>query len=85
MLFPANKDYVKASHVAGTIESWTDTEIKVRVPQVAVHGTILITRGSWDMLPDGTCCKDKEWIQSKAGEFTPTGLDKIMENYRKSN
>lgn len=85
VLFPANPDFVKASHVAGTIESWTDTEIKVRVPRVAVPGTILISRGSWDMLPDGTCCKDKEWIQSKAGEFTPTGLDKIMENYRKSN
>lgn len=84
VLFPANQDYVKASHVAGTIESWTDTEIKVRVPQVAVPGTILIARGSWDMLPDGTCCKDKEWIQSKAGEFTPTGLSDLAEKFRKS-
>lgn len=84
VLFPANKDYVKASHVAGTIESWTDTEIKVRVPHVAVPGTILITRGSWDMLPDGTCCKDKEWIQSKAGEFTPTGLEKLTQDYLKT-
>ena len=70
VLFPANKDFVKASHVAGYVESWTDTEIKVRVPQVAVPGTVLITRGSWDMLPDGTCCKDKEWVQSEAGFFT---------------
>lgn len=84
VLFPANKDYVKASHVAGTIESWTDTEIKVRVPHVAVPGSILITRGSWDMLPDGTCCKDKEWIQSQAGEFTPTGLEKLTQDYLKS-
>ncbi|HEV8243558.1 MAG TPA: IPT/TIG domain-containing protein [Nitrospirales bacterium] len=81
VLFPANKDYVKASHVAGYVESWTDTEIKVHVPQVAVPGTIMISRGSWDMLPDGTCCKDKEWVQSQAGEFTPTGLDKVTADY----
>jgi len=84
VLFPANKEFVKASHVAGYVESWTDTEIKVRVPQVAVPGTVLVTRGSWDMLPDGTCCKDKEWIQIKAGNFTPTGLDKITSDYLKN-
>ena len=56
--------------VAGMVVSWNDTEIKVRVPQVAVPGTVMITRGSWDLLPDGTCCKDKEWIQTKAGNFT---------------
>jgi IPT/TIG domain len=84
VLFPANMEFVKASHVAGYVESWTDTEIKVRVPQVAVPGAVLITRGSWDMLPDGTCCKDKEWIQIKAGNFTPTGLDEITSDYLKS-
>jgi len=84
VLFPANQDYVRSSHVAGTIESWTDTEIKVRVPNVAVPGTILIARGSWDMLPDGTCCKDKEWIQSKAGEFTPTGLSELTDQFQKA-
>ena len=73
------KGYLK-SLLGGT---WTDTEIKVRVPQVAVSGTVLITRGSWDMLPDGTCCKDKEWVQSEAGFFTPTGLDKITSEYMK--
>ena len=83
VLFPANKDFVKATHVAGYVESWTDTEIKVRVPQVAVPGTVLISRGSWDMLPDGACCKDKEWIQREAGFFTPTGLDKITSEYMK--
>ncbi|MEK6603737.1 MAG: IPT/TIG domain-containing protein [Nitrospirota bacterium] len=83
VLFPANKDFVKATHVAGYVESWTDTEIKVRVPQVAVPGTVLISRGSWDMLPDGSCCKDKEWIQREAGFFTPTGLDKITSEYMK--
>ena len=84
VLFPANKEFVKASHVAGYVESWTDTEIKVRVPQVAVPGKVLITRGSWDLLPDGTCCKDKEWIQFEAGRFTPTGLDKITADYLKN-
>jgi len=84
VLFPANKEFVKASHVAGYVESWTDTEIKVRVPQVAVPGTVLITRGSWDLQPDGTCCKDKEWIQTKAGAFTPTGLDKVTSDYLKN-
>jgi hypothetical protein len=84
VLFPANTEFVKASHVAGYVERWTDTEIKVRVPQVAVPGTVLITRGSWDMLPDGTCCKDKEWIQVKAGNFTPTGLDKLTSDYLKN-
>ncbi len=83
VLFPANKDFVKATHVAGYVESWTDTEIKVRVPQVAVPGTVLISRGSWDMLPDGSCCKDKEWVQREAGFFTPTGLDKITSEYMK--
>src|SRR3989454_121280 len=84
VLFPANKEFVKASHVAGYVENWTDTEIKVRVPQVAVPGKVLITRGSWDMLPDGTCCKDKEWMQFEAGRFTPTGLDKITADYLKN-
>lgn len=84
VLFPANKEFVKASHVAGYVESWNDTEIKVRVPNVAVPGTVLLTRGSWDMLPDGTCCKDKEWIQIKVGNFTPTGLDKITSEYLKN-
>src|SRR5881628_917760 len=84
LLFPANEGYVKASHVAGYVESWTDTEIKVGWRRGAVPGTVLITRGSWDMLPDGACCKDKEWIQTKAGIFTPTGLDKITSDYLKN-
>jgi hypothetical protein len=84
VLFPANPDLVKASHVAGYVESWSDTEIKVHVPQVAIPGKVVISRGSWDLLPDGTCCKDKEWIHSEAGFFTPTGLDEIEEQYRKS-
>ena len=84
VLFPANPDLVKASHVAGYVESWTDTEIKVHVPQVAVPGEVLISRGSWDLLPDGSCCKDKEWVQIPAGFFTPKGLQEIEQHYRKN-
>jgi uncharacterized protein (TIGR03437 family) len=84
VLFPAKADYVKASHVAGIVESWTDSEIKVRVPRVADPGTIVIRRGSWDMLPDGTCCKDKQWVETEAGFFTPTGLEAIEQDYRKN-
>ncbi len=84
VLFRAKGDIVKASHVAGYVQSWSDTEIKVRVPRVAETGMVVIRRGSWDMLPDGSCCKDKEWVETEAGLFTPTGLDKIDEEYRKN-
>ena len=84
VLFKAKGDLVKASHVAGYVQSWTDTEIKVRVPRVAEPGMVVIRRGSWDMLPDGTCCQDKQWVETEAGFFAPTGLDKIDEEYRKN-
>ena len=84
VLFKAHPDLVRASHVAGMVESWTDTEIKVRVPRVAVPGVVVIRRGSWDLLPDGTCCKDKEWVETQAGFFTPTGLDELDAEYRKN-
>lgn len=84
VLFPANPDLVKASHVAGYVESWTDSEIKVHVPQVAVPGEVLISRGAWDLLPDGTCCKDKEWIQVPVGSFSPKGQEDIEREYRKN-
>jgi len=84
VLFKAKGDLVKASHVAGYVESWSDTEIKVRVPQVADPGIVVIRRGSWDMLPDGTCCQDKQWVETEAGFFTPTGLEELDEQYRKS-
>lgn len=84
VLFKARGDMVKASHVAGIVQSWTDNEIKVRVPRLAESGMIVIRRGSWDMMPDGTCCQDKRWVETEAGLFTPTGLDKIEEDYRKN-
>jgi hypothetical protein len=84
VLFKARGDLVKASHVAGYVQSWTDTEIKVRVPRLAEPGMVVIRRGSWDMMPDGSCCQDKRWVETEAGLFTPTGLDKIEEEYQKN-
>jgi hypothetical protein len=84
VLFPAKTDFVRASHVAGIIESWSDNEIKVRVPRLAESGEIVLRRGSWDLLPDGTCCKDKQWVETPAGHFTPTGLEDIDREYRKN-
>jgi hypothetical protein len=26
-------------------------------------------RGSWDLLPDGTCCTPKKWLTLEAGTF----------------
>jgi hypothetical protein len=69
---------------AALITSWTETEIKVQVPRRHLFGIGTVTkfhtdlskgpleirRGSWDLLPDGTCCTEKKWISVKAGEFT---------------
>jgi uncharacterized protein (TIGR03437 family) len=84
VLFPANKDYVRAKYVAGIVESWTDTEIKVRVPRLAEPGDIVIRRGSWDLLPNGDCCKDKQWVETPVGHFSPSGLEEIDSDYRKN-
>ena len=70
--------------VAGMVLSWSDTEIKVRVPRrgvfgVGIHerfvpdlskGPLVVRRGSWDLLPDGSCCTPKRWVSVAAGEFT---------------
>ena len=84
VLFPAKEDYVRAKYVAGIVESWNDNEIKVRVPRLAEPGDIVIRRGSWDLLQDGTCCKDKQWVETPAGHFTPSGLEDIDRDYRKN-
>ncbi|MEK6525409.1 MAG: hypothetical protein AABZ22_00905, partial [Nitrospirota bacterium] len=78
------------SGLAGMVVSWSDTEIKVRVPRRGVFGVgiqekfipdlskgpLVVRRGSWDLLPDGTCCTTKQWVSVVAGEFTiqATGL-----------
>lgn len=70
--------------LAGMVVSWTDTEIKVRVPRRQVYGIgrpgefvtdatsgpLVVRRGSWDLLPDGTCCTPKRWVSVEAGHFT---------------
>lgn len=72
------------SNVAAIVISWTDTEIKARVPHRHLFGVgkpgefnpdlstgaLVVRRGSWDILPDGTCCTPKKWLTLEAGTFT---------------
>lgn len=69
---------------AAVVESWSDTEIVVKVPHRNLYGIgkrgeffdnlatgpLMVRRGSWDVLPDGTCCTPKKWISVEAGPFT---------------
>ena len=69
---------------AGMVQSWTDSEIVVRVPHRNLYGIgkrgeffdnlatgpLVVRRGSWDVLPDGTCCSPKQWLTVEAGPFT---------------
>ncbi len=70
--------------IATQVMSWSNTEIQVRVPRrlwfgIAtpdgfdtdrMSGEVIIRRGSWDWLPDGTCCTEKQWVDAIAGPFT---------------
>jgi hypothetical protein len=72
------------SNIAAQVMSWTDTEIVVRVPHRNLYGLgkrneffnelatgpLVVRRGSWDVLPDGTCCTPKKWLTLEAGTFT---------------
>ena len=72
------------SSVAAQVMSWTDTEIVVRVPHRNLYGVgkpheffnelatgpLIVRRGSWDVQPDGTCCRPKKWLTLEAGTFT---------------
>ncbi len=69
--------------VGAIVLSWTDDEIKVRIPHRNVYGIgkpgefnpdlssgpLVVRRGSWDLLPDGSCCTPKKWITLEAGPF----------------
>ncbi|MCS6286253.1 MAG: IPT/TIG domain-containing protein [Nitrospira sp.] len=69
---------------AALVQSWTDTEIVVKVPHRNLYGIgkrgaffddlstgpLVVRRGSWDVLPDGTCCTQKQWLTIEAGQFT---------------
>jgi len=75
---------------AALVQSWTDEEIVVKVPHRNLYGIgkkgeffdnlatgpLVVRRGSWDLLLDGTCCSPKKWITLEAGPFTieATGL-----------
>ena len=64
--------------------SWTDEEIKVRVPRRQafgvtnpegidfnlLEGELIVKRGSWDLLKNGKCCTPKKWVSALAGPFT---------------
>ncbi len=70
--------------IAAVVVSWTDNEIKVRVPHRHVFGIgkkaefstdlatgpLIVRRGSWDLLPDGSCCTAKKWVTLDVGQFT---------------
>jgi len=70
--------------IAAHVVSWHDTEIQIRVPRRPlfgignpvgfetdlVTGEIIVRRGSWDWLPEGTCCTAKQWVNAIAGPFT---------------
>jgi len=70
--------------IASLVVSWTDTEIRVRVPRRPVFGIgnpegfdldltkgeLVVKRGSWDMLENGECCTPKKWVTALAGPFT---------------
>lgn len=69
---------------AALVQSWTDSEIVVKVPHRNLYGIgkrgeffdnlatgpLVVRRGSWDVLPDGTCCSPKQWVTLEAGPFT---------------
>lgn len=69
---------------AAVVQSWTDEEIVVTVPHRNLYGIgkkgeffdnlatgpLVVRRGSWDLLPDGTCCSPKKWVTLEAGPFT---------------
>ncbi len=76
--------------VAAVVLSWTDNEIRARVPRRNIFGVgkkadfspdlttgpLIVRRGSWDLLADGSCCTPKKWLTLEAGQFTirPQGL-----------
>jgi IPT/TIG domain len=75
---------VQFNGTAALVQSWTDSEIVVKVPHRNLYGIgkkgeffddlstgpLVVRRGSWDLLPDGTCCSPKKWLTLEAGPFT---------------
>lgn len=79
-----SRSEVLVNGIASQVVSWTDTEIKVRVPRRPVFGIgnpegfdpdltkgeLVVKRGSWDMLENGECCTPKKWVTAVGGPFT---------------
>lgn len=79
-----SRSEVLFNNVGVIVESWTDTEIRVKVPHRHLYGIgrpneflpdlssgpLVVRRGSWDLLPDGSCCTPKKWETAEAGTFT---------------
>lgn len=90
VLSDVSRTEVLFNGTAAIVESWMDTEIIVKVPHRNLYGIgkrgkffdnlatgpLVVRRGSWDMLPDGTCCTPKQWLTVEAESFTieATGL-----------
>ena len=72
------------NNIAAIVVSWADEEIKVKVPHRLLFGIgtpgefhpdlatgpLVVRRGSWDLLPDGSCCTPKKWESVEVGTFT---------------
>lgn len=85
--------------IAAQVVSWTDTEIVARVPHRHLYGVgkkgqffdnlaigpLIVRRGSWDVLPDGTCCTPKKWLTLEAGTFTIEAKGLPDQGYFNSN
>ena len=79
-----SRSEVLFNNVAAIVVSWSDTEIKAQVPHRLAFGVskagefntdvstgpLIVRRGSWDLLPDGSCCTPKRWVTAEAGMFT---------------
>lgn len=79
-----SRSEVLVSGIATHVETWTDTEITIRVPRRPAFGfgnpkgfdadltkgELVVKRGSWDMLETGECCTPKKYISIVAGPFT---------------
>lgn len=88
--------------LAAQVKAWSDKEIKVSIPRRQafgipgpeginndlMEGTLIVKRGSWDMLESGDCCTPKQWITIVGGPFKmlrrglPTADDYWDENGR---
>ncbi|MGP0595300.1 IPT/TIG domain-containing protein [Nitrospira sp. T9] len=79
-----SRSEVLVNGIATHVESWTDTEIRIRVPRRPAFGfgnpegfepdltkgELILKRGSWDMLDTGECCTPKKYITIVGGPFT---------------